>query len=175
MNDILIEDGKPALTPEEFHRTWGQGPEADRREFLSHHSLQELIDLYDRRFPDYTKWATPIPGSKECLLKLRSLNKKIAVASNSPSAVVRSLLKAADLEILIDFAIGSDQVPNEKPAPDLLLKSLEILNLKREQACYIGDSIFDEQAARAARIFLVGFKREGDLSVQDFEAFMTLL
>jgi HAD superfamily hydrolase (TIGR01509 family) len=169
LNDILQEDGKHPLTQAEFHKTWGQGPEADRQEFLSHWSLKDLIAVYDRRFPDYTKWARPIEGSKECLLKLQSLNQKIGVASNSPTAVVRALLKSADLLDLVPVAIGSDQVVNEKPAPDLLLKALEVLETSPENACYIGDSIFDEKAARAAGIFFVGFQREGDVSVENFE------
>jgi HAD superfamily hydrolase (TIGR01509 family) len=167
VNDILQEDGKRPLTPEEFHKTWGQGPEADRQEFLSHWSLKDLIAVYDRRFPDYTKWAKPIEGSKECLLKLRSLKKKIGVASNSPTGVVHALLSASNLSDLCDVVIGSDQVVNEKPAPDLLFKALELLKLNRDAACYVGDSIFDEQAARAARIFFVGYKRAGDISIQN--------
>ena len=174
LNDILLEDGKRPLTQGEFHKTWGQGPEADRQEFLSHWSLKDLIAVYDRRFPDYTKWAKPIEGSKECLLKLRSLKKRIGVASNSPTGVVHALLKASGLYDFPDVVIGSDQVVNEKPAPDLLFKAVELLKLNREDACYIGDSIFDEQAAAAAGMFFVGYKRKGNVSVQNFEELIAL-
>lgn len=175
VNDILTESGKQPLTPQEFHKTWGQGPEADRKEFLSDWTLQDLVALYDRRFPEYTKWAKPESGSKNCLIKLSSLQKKLGVASNSPTGVVRALLTAAGLNSIPQVVIGSDQVAEEKPAPDLLLKALQMLEMNRDDICYVGDSIFDEQAARAAGIFFVGYKRPGDISVQSFEEFAALL
>src|SRR5262249_51336825 len=118
LNDILEEAGKRRLTREEFHKTWGQGPEADRSEFLPDWKLEDLLALYDRRFPDYTPHSKQITGAAECLKRLNSLGIKIAIASNSPPTVIQSTLSAAGLVEFVDVSVGSDQVEHEKPAPD---------------------------------------------------------
>jgi HAD superfamily hydrolase (TIGR01509 family) len=174
LNDVLQQAGKRRLTREEFHKTWGQGPEADREEFLPEWKLEDLLALYDRRFPEYTRFTRSISGSRDCLIQLRSMKVKVGVASNSPTNVVRASLRAADLQNLVDVAIGSDQVENEKPAPDMILKALDVLKLEKQDVCYIGDSIFDQRAAGAAGVFFVGFCREGDFSIQTLEEFTRL-
>jgi len=173
-NDILQGAGKRRLSRAEFHTTWGQGPEADRAKFLPDWKLQDLLALYDQRFPDYTSFSKKISGSEECLTRLRSLLIKIVVASNSPAAVVHSSLHVAGLHSFVDIAIGSDQVANEKPAPDMILKALETLKATAPEVCYIGDSLFDRQAANAAGVFFVGYQREGDLSVRTLREFRSL-
>ena len=175
VNDLLTEQGKRALSKLEFDQTWGQAPDADREELFPEWSLQDLMDCYDRRFPDYVKWSKPEPGSVEFLQKLRLSQKKVAVASNSPTVVVELLLQNAGARDFVDLAIGVDQVEKGKPEPDLLLKALQRLKLDRKKVCYVGDSVFDEQAAKAAGIFFVGYKRPGDISVQSFEQLADLL
>jgi len=175
VNDLLTEQEKRPLSKQEFDKTWGQAPDVDRENLFPEWSLQELMDHYDQRFPAYVRWSRAEPGSRAFLQKIRTLGKKTAVASNSPTVVVDLLLGCAGLQDLVDFAIGVDQVENGKPEPDLLLKALECLQLKRTQVCYIGDSIFDEQAAKASGIFFVGYNRTGDISVRNFEELSELL
>jgi phosphoglycolate phosphatase len=133
--------------------------------------LQQLNSFYEKRFPDYTHYSRSEPGSDLFLKQLRRSGKKIAVASNSPTLIVQDLLKHAGLVEFSDLLLGADQVRESKPAPDLLLKALEILSLEKSEVCYVGDSIYDAKAAESAGIFFVGYKRPGDLSVQSFEEF----
>ena len=161
----MTEQGKTPVTLEEFDERWGQGVEADRDIFFPEWTLDELGAFYERRFPQYTRWARTESGSELLLQRLKNAGKKIAVASNSPTAIVRDLLDNAGLLQYPDAIIGAEQVKESKPAPDLLFKSLEVLALKKSDVCYIGDSIYDAKAAEAAGIFFVGFKREGDISV----------
>jgi HAD superfamily hydrolase (TIGR01509 family) len=175
VNDLLVEQGKKTLSQREFDRTWGQAPDADREELFPEWSLKELMDRYDQRFPSYTRWSKPEPGSREFLQELRASKKKVAVASNSPTFVVELLLKHAGVRAFVDVTIGVDQVEKGKPEPDMLLKALHNLHLERNEVCYVGDSIFDEQAAGAAGIFFVGYKRTGDISVQNFQDLSRLL
>ena len=165
----MREQGKIPVSAEEFHGRWGQGSEADRDVFFPEWSLEQLNCFYEKRFPQYTRWARNEPGSDLLLGSLRQLSKKIAVASNSPTMVVRDLLNHAGLIGYPDAVIGADQVLESKPAPDLLFKALELLSVRKEDACYVGDSIYDAKAAEAAGIFFVGYKRPGDITVQNFE------
>ena len=171
----MREQGKTPVTLEEFNACWGQGPEADRESFFPEWSLTELISFYEKRFPDYTRWSRKEPGSELLLEHLRMAQKKIAVASNSPTAIVRDLLNHAGLEKYPHTLIGADQVAESKPAPDLLFKALEVLSVNREEACYVGDSIYDAKAAEAAGILFVGYKRPGQISVENMTELLALL
>ena len=169
LQDAMREQGKTPVTPEEFNSRWGQGPEADRDVFFPEWTLEELIAFYEKRFGEYTRWSKPELGSEKILRHLQSRGKKIAIASNSPTEVVNELLKHARLENYPDVVIGADQVKESKPAPDLLLKAVEVLRVTKQEVCYVGDSTYDAQAAEAAGIFFVGYKRQGEISVQNFE------
>ena len=167
--DAMREQGKTPVSRKEFDARWGQGPEADREAFFPEWTLAELMSFYDRRFPEYTRFAKIEAGSRMILELLRACGIKIAVASNSPTAVVDDLLRHAGLNGCPDVVIGVDQVPQGKPEPDLLWKALEVFGLSKDEVFYVGDSIYDVKAAEAAGIFFVGYKRPGQISVQSFE------
>jgi HAD superfamily hydrolase (TIGR01509 family) len=169
LQDAMREQGKTPVSLQEFDSRWGQGPEADREVFFPEWSLEELTAFYEKRFGEYTRWSKQEPGSEMILRHLQSCGKKIAIASNSPTEVVNDLLKDAGLENYPAAVIGVDQVKESKPAPDLLLKALEVLRLNKQDVCYVGDSIYDAQAAEAAGIFFVGYKRAGQISVKNFQ------
>jgi HAD superfamily hydrolase (TIGR01509 family) len=170
----MLEQGKIPVSLKEFDNRWGQGPEEDREVFFPEWSLEQLMAFYEQRFGDFIRWAKQEPGSDRILNHLQSRAKKVAIASNSPTEVVKDLLKHAGLENYPNAVIGADQVKQSKPAPDLLLKALEVLRLTKQEVCYIGDSIYDVQAAEAAGIFFVGYKRAGQISVQNFEELVQL-
>ena len=44
---------------------------------------------------------------------------------------------------VIDVIIGGDDVKNEKPDPEGLLTAIQKLNVSKNQALYVGDSIVD--------------------------------
>jgi HAD superfamily hydrolase (TIGR01549 family) len=174
LQDVMREQGKTPVTLEEFHTRWGQGPEADREVFFPEWTVEEVIAFYERRFPQYTRWTEPEEGSDIALQRLQSLQKKIGVASNSPTAIVEDLLTKANLRPFVDVIVGADQVHESKPAPDLLMKTLEFLKLTTIDVCYVGDSIYDAKAAEAAGVYFIGYKRPGDITVQDFAEFIGL-
>ncbi len=48
-----------------------------------------------------------------------------------------------------------------KPAPDLLLKALQLIDAKTIESAYVGDNELDMEAAVAANIYPIGFVIEG--------------
>jgi phosphoglycolate phosphatase/AHBA synthesis associated protein len=168
VNDMLKVRGRPPLSREEFDPTWGQGPEADREMFFPDLSLQQLLDYYNENFQKYTPLVKKEPGAADALRALNEKGKLIAVASNSTTPVIEELLKAADLLWYVGMITGAEEVEHSKPAPDLIYKTLRKLQVDVTQACYFGDSVFDDEAAKAAGIFFVGFKRPGQISINAF-------
>ena len=165
LNATLEEQGKAPLSRDAFARTWGQDVEADRRSFFPDWTTAHLIEHYTREFPRFARYVEPEPEAKEVLETLKRAGKRLAVASNAPRSMVETLLDRASLLPLIECAAGVDQVAAGKPAPDLLEHVLRQLGTRREDACFVGDSEYDAGAARAAGLFFVGYRRDGDCRI----------
>ena len=89
---------------------------------------------------------------KELLKNLKDKGFKLAVATNAyRGSTIQSLshLKILDyFETLVCY----DDVDKGKPAPDMLQKVLEVLNIKINDALFIGDSERDMLASKSASI-----------------------
>ncbi len=168
IREVVQAQGK-TLSREEFDASWGQGPEVDQRMFFPDWSVAEVLKFYEKRFPAHARAAKAEPGIAELLRVLTEAGRKIAVASNSPTAIIQSLLQATGLDSLAPTTVGVEEVNVAKPAPDLILAALKKLNAGTADACYIGDSIYDEEAARAAGVLFIGYKRPGDISIRHFD------
>lgn len=86
------------------------------------------------------------PGVERLLAKLKQRGYKLAIVSNKYHDAVQELQKqyfAAYLEV----AIGEKEGIRRKPAPDTVLKALELLGSSKERAVYVGDSEVDIETA----------------------------
>jgi HAD superfamily hydrolase (TIGR01509 family) len=61
--------------------------------------------------------------------------------------------------------VGCDEVPRSKPAPDGVLEACRRLGVKTDEVILIGDSRFDEGAAKAAGIGFRWFTSFADLKL----------
>ena len=91
-------------------------------------------------------------GVRELLGALRARGLRLAVATGKSGPRARALL--AELRILDQFeqVIGSDEVAHPKPAPDIVLRALDLLGVEPGGAMMIGDAVTDIQSARGAGV-----------------------
>lgn len=92
----------------------------------------------------------PMPGARELVQKLAALGLPLAIASNSLSGYVENALRG--LRLLDYFPVRSsiNQVPRGKPAPDVYLRSAELLGMDPGRCLAVEDSQAGLQAAIAA-------------------------
>ncbi|MEU6994424.1 HAD-IA family hydrolase [Streptomyces sp. NPDC046465] len=117
---------------------------------------------------------TMFEGIPDLLTSLRGRGIGLAVATGKSGARARSLLDKVGILALFDHVIGGDEVPRAKPAPDMVLRALDLLDVRAEQALMIGDAVTDLQSARAAGVRAVaalwGEAPEADLLAQHPDA-----
>jgi len=65
-------------------------------------------------------------------------------------------MKATGLYDYFGSAVGMGDVENAKPAPDMILKSMEELGFSPGESAYVGDTEDDMAAARAAGVKGIG-------------------
>jgi phosphoglycolate phosphatase len=110
-----------------------------------------LADIYDRYDADaLSRWQVR-PGAKEILPKVRALGLKIALVSN----VGEKNLKAALIRLgLNDYevVISRNEARWLKPHPKGIELACEKLGCRRNEVCFLGDSLDDVRAAQGAGV-----------------------
>ncbi|MCX4851550.1 HAD-IA family hydrolase [Streptomyces sp. NBC_00893] len=91
-------------------------------------------------------------GVAETVRELRERGVRMAVATGKSGPRARSLLDQLGLLTLFDVVIGSDEVARAKPAPDIVLRALEVLCVEPHEAVMIGDAATDIQSAHGASV-----------------------
>lgn len=86
-------------------------------------------------------------GVDEMLDTLKSRGYKIAVVSNKFDSAVNDLCKKYFGE-KVEIAIGESEGVRKKPAPDSVLKAMNILECDKDLTYYIGDSEVDIETAK---------------------------
>jgi beta-phosphoglucomutase-like phosphatase (HAD superfamily) len=97
----------------------------------------------------------PLPGAVELLNALDASRRPWAIATSSRREQVVASVHALALSTPPVVVDGSD-VEHAKPAPDLLLFAARKLGVEPSHACYVGDAIWDMQAALAAGMPAIG-------------------
>lgn len=115
----------------------------------SREQLDALIQAYKATYLERCHAATRVfPGVVEALSTLQG-RKGTATTKGTPTT--RAVLEQFALLRYFDHVQGTDGFPC-KPAPDVLLRSIEALGAAPEDCLFIGDSETDMEAGRRAGI-----------------------
>jgi HAD superfamily hydrolase (TIGR01509 family) len=98
-----------------------------------------------------------LPGVDNIIYKAKRLGLKLAIASSSPHSWVDTHAKRLGIFDHFDTVICSEDVPpgRTKPNPDLFLKALDQLKVRKSEAIVFEDSPNGVKAAQSAGIFVV--------------------
>ena len=131
-----------------------------------------LSEEIDRRAGEiYSELNTdprPLPGARELLQALDGMGVRWAIATSSRPEQVGKSIDSLELSRAPTIIDGS-RVEHAKPAPDLLLFAARELGVEPSRAWYVGDSIWDMQAARAAGMPAIGVA-SGSATAEELEA-----
>jgi HAD superfamily hydrolase (TIGR01549 family) len=117
--------------------------------------LRHASEIIEKAELEGVDRAQPLDGAIELLAALRERGSTIAiVTSNSSKTVARWFERHAGPSI--DAIVGRDSLLGLKPAPDMLLRALEIFSADSSDAVYVGDSEGDVRAAQACGVRFYG-------------------
>jgi phosphoglycolate phosphatase len=108
---------------------------------------RRLLDHYEAHIADLTQ---PYPGVLDALDALAARGARLAVVTNKLEGLARKLLGALDLTGRFACIIGGDTMGpgNAKPSPKPIYEMLA--RCGGGTAAFVGDSIFDIEAGKAA-------------------------
>jgi 2-phosphoglycolate phosphatase len=153
VNHVRATHGLAPLTEPEVRKHVGHGPLHLLEHTVPGGDPERDVACYRAHHPSVMKSGTRLlPGALETLTTLKQHGLRVAICSNKPSVFTRELLDYLKIAPLVDVVLGPDDVPQPKPAPDMLLAALERLHVSAAEAIYVGDMAIDVQVARAAGI-----------------------
>jgi HAD superfamily hydrolase (TIGR01509 family) len=141
---MIGSDGKRLLR--EVASRAGQEVDDERAEKLD----QRSGELYDRLNKD----PRPLHGARTLCEALTPSTVRWAIATSSRREQVGGSVAALRLSAYPTIVDGT-HVEHAKPAPDLLLLAARELRTRPADCWYVGDSTWDMEAARAARMTAV--------------------
>lgn len=111
------------------------------------------------------------PGVREGLEAIRGMGLPMAVITNKAEAFTRPLLEMTGLAEFFSVVVSGDNLPKHKPDPMSLVWTCGCLGVSPTDALFIGDSVNDFLAARAAccRVFLLPYGYNEGRDVQELE------
>lgn len=155
-NYALRELGYQEKTVPEIKRTVGLSLKEIFRELTGsndENKSERFIKLFREKADEVmTDSASLYEGAEEMLSEFKRRGIKTGIVTTKFHYRITEILKKFGIAEPVDVIIGGDDVIHEKPAPDSLLKAVEILGKDKRGFLYVGDSYVDALAARAAGI-----------------------
>jgi HAD superfamily hydrolase (TIGR01549 family) len=99
--------------------------------------------------------ARPLEGAIEILAALKASSATIAIVTSNSSKTVQRWFDS-HVGASIDAIIGRDTLLGLKPAPDMLIRALELFSVDRADAAFVGDSDADIRAAQSCGVRFYG-------------------
>jgi HAD superfamily hydrolase (TIGR01509 family) len=141
-------------------------------------SLIRLQREYYRQELESLSEILPTEGISDLLSALVDDGFSVALASSAPYSQISFFLKKFQMESLFGAIVSADDVNHGKPAPDIFLKTAEIIGTIPRNCVVIEDSSAGIQAAVKAKMKCIGFKNPNsgnqdlsgaDMLVNDFD------
>ena len=115
-------------------------------------------DIFTR---DYLPDIRPFPGVRDLVLRLRDDGFDRVVASSASADDLGALLETAGVADLVRAATSAGDAEESKPAPDIVEVAISRANVRRDKLLMIGDTPYDVEAARRARVPILGVRTGG--------------
>ncbi|MCK4359351.1 MAG: HAD family hydrolase [Candidatus Cloacimonetes bacterium] len=99
---------------------------------------------------DLVAIAKPLGNLKMLFKHITKAGIKIAVATSDLAERCEKIMEAFGILEFISAISGADSIKNDKPAPDMVHKICENVNIPPEQTAVVGDNVWDHQMAKNA-------------------------
>ncbi|PIX44497.1 hypothetical protein COZ55_00340, partial [archaeon CG_4_8_14_3_um_filter_38_5] len=98
---------------------------------------------------------TLIPGAEE-FLKDNWQNNELILATSADKEFAYKILDKFNIRQYFRRVITNDDISRPKPNPEIVLKALELSGYSRNDAVFIGDTIYDYETAKNAGVKFIG-------------------
>lgn len=133
---------------------WLIGDDAER---LGDQIKQE----HSRRYDELSSLLQPFDGARELLREVSSRGTKAVLATSAPEHELEKLRDLLEVEDSVATVTNAEDVETAKPAPDIVQVALERAGVEATDAVFVGDAVWDVEAAKAAGVACVAVTSGG--------------
>ena len=161
--DLIVESWRHTMRdhfgevpPDEvWLRTFGMPLRAQFRDFAdTDQEVQAMVDTYVKHnHREHDALIRSFVGVRETLIALRRQGTRIGIVTSKAARGTAMGLAACDLDASwFDVMVTSDEPIPHKPDPAPVQLALDRLGVEAEDAAFVGDSVWDLRAGRAAGV-----------------------
>jgi HAD superfamily hydrolase (TIGR01509 family) len=158
--DVFDEIGFGQTHGMDFPAYFGKSDLVLWRDFVARHrpaqSLEELAQRKEVRFAALLKREEPVFDGLMELLESLARRYRLALASGSRHGTIDVVLALRDLRRFFPVVVSSEDVAHGKPAPDIFLRTAQLLKVGPTDCCVIEDSEAGVEAGIAAGMTVIG-------------------
>lgn len=103
----------------------------------------------------------PLPGAAELLRAVADRGHAVVLASSAKEPELEKLRRVIGADDVITAATSSSDAEQSKPAPDIVQAAIDQSGVDRRAAVFVGDSVWDVQAAARLDIPCIGLSCGG--------------
>jgi HAD superfamily hydrolase (TIGR01509 family) len=144
----------------EIHRAIGMGGDRIIEHLLGpdrDESADEKIQqAHDILYASWWERLRPLPGAAPLLRACAERGLTVVLASSAKQPELDQLRRVIDADDVITAATSSSDAEQSKPAPDILQAALDQSGVDPDGAVFVGDSVWDVQAAGRLGIPCIG-------------------
>jgi HAD superfamily hydrolase (TIGR01549 family) len=148
-----INLGLEPLSFDEVKRAVGLGLGKTFSDLLGEERVSEALRLFREKYEEvYRQNTYLLPGARKVLEALQERRMKLAIATNKLGRFSREIFQHLGMDKLFVTILGDEDVLQNKPHPEMLLRALEKMALRNEEGVFIGDSLIDIQTGKNANV-----------------------
>ena len=132
-----------------LHGLIGQGAERLVRSVLGHPD-QDIADAHTDFYGPFLQRLQPLPGAGELLRAVKKSGLAVVLATSASEKEAGHLVAALGVDDVIDVVTNKDDADASKPDPDIVRTALEKAGLEPADAVFVGDTVWDVEAAGRA-------------------------
>jgi pyrophosphatase PpaX len=119
-------------------------------------TMNERCNFAINAYATHSDLMVPFTEAVECFELTRRSNIKTALVTSRNRREVKDFLQTFPTFENAEAIVCSEDVSSPKPAADSALYACAQLGVKPEDACFVGDSLFDLGCARSANVPFIG-------------------
>jgi HAD superfamily hydrolase (TIGR01509 family) len=123
-----------------------------------------LSAAHDTLYAQYWSRLAPLDGAADLLRECARRGWRVVLASSAKSEEAKVMTDALGAGDTLHAVTTSDDVDASKPAPDLVHQALDKAGVPADRAVFVGDAVWDAQAARSAGVRCLALRSGGGFS-----------
>lgn len=148
------------------------GRAALKKYIQSADEIEALMKIWDENIQELSHYTKVFEGIPELLAQLKQRKLKLGIVTSGTSEELKDGFGRFGYNDYFDVIVTASDTKRHKPEPDPVLKALDLLQVERTEALYLGDSVYDMRCARSAGVSFAlakwGAKENPEFSKADY-------